>query len=191
MFSGYEVCDQRANLERAMISRSIRSVVQFETAVKPGFPYSSRRDLYLDLPLVSHQELNSWFLNDFLPNKKLEAVRQFSFDDGIGALNINESPERRLLASLCYDFGRGVASRFFLLHNIDHKSENVIRKAAHGLLWSALWNLQPYAALKVEFGSRSLKLRSACFNMVSLAISNTRKTTAGVRARSSAAFPLP
>ena len=124
------------------------------------------------------QELNDWFQNDFLANnKKWEAVKQIVGDDL--TFQITESPERRLLASLCYDFGRQLANRFFLHHNSsflrvrDFKSS--MRKAAHQLLWSSLGNLHRLSATKVPFGRKILGFKAVCFNMVSLAVSTTCK----------------
>ena len=140
--------------------------------------------------LISFQELNSWFSNEFLQNnKKLEAVRQFSFDDsadGIAVLNISESAERWLLASLCYEFGRGVATRFFLSGVvIDDVSKNLLRKAAKQLLWSVLENLHPFSALELQYSSRTVTLKYGCFYMISTAIGKTCKRASGIRAKSS------
>ena len=145
--------------------------------------------LHFVIHIVSFQVLSSWFSNEFLPNnKKLEAVRQFSFDDsvdGAAVLRVNGSTERRLLASLCYDFGRGIAIRFFLSGIIVHDvSKNLLRKAANQLLWSAVENLQPFSDLKLQFGSKTKTLKSGCFNMISMAISNACKRSTGTHAKS-------
>ena len=146
--------------------------------------------LHFVIHIVSFQELNSWFSNEFFPNnKKLEAVRQFSFNDsvdGAAVLNVSESAERRLLASLCYDFGCGVATRFFLSGVvIDDVSKNLLRKAAKQLLWSVLENLHPFSALELQYSSRTVTLKYGCFYMISTAIGKTCKRASGIRAKSS------
>ena len=146
--------------------------------------------LHFVIHIVSFQVLSSWFSNEFLPNnKKLEAVRQFSFDDSIGGvtvLNISESAERRLLASLCYDFGRDVASRFFLPGIvIDDVYKNLMRKAGNQLLLSALENLQPFPDLELWFGRKTRTLKNGCCYMISTAISHACKRAPGTCAKSS------
>ena len=130
---------------------------------------------------LSPQAVQVWFDDEFADgNMKLEAVRGLTGNEL--RFDVTESVERRLLASLCYEYGAHLASRFFLPTSLDVISDPVAKKAtrqmAHRTLWSRLPNLHRYARQKLPFGSSILTLKAACFNMVSLGVSNKCKPVA-------------
>ena len=92
------------------------------------------------------------------------------------ALDVKDSVERRLLSSLCYDFGTALAARFRLDAG---RGENarLVRKLAHKLFWSHLDNFHVLQNLKLSFGGRALTLKSVCSTQVSRAIWEKTKTS--------------
>ena len=125
---------------------------------------------------IFRQALHSWFQNEFVKgNKKLEAVRELHVD--ASAINARDSLERRLLSSVCYEFGTSLVSRFHLAKYLPSNRilKDKIRKAAHILFWSHLENLHVHADMKTSFGGRSLSLKAVCSSLVSMAISNKCK----------------
>ena len=115
------------------------------------------------------QGLRSWFQNEFLANnKKMEAVRQM---DGCSpAFELKESVERRLLSSVCHDYGTNLTAKFFRELTTDERSKRILRKSASDLLWSYFVNLHPHGARKVSIGGQVLSLKAVCSAMVSKAI---------------------
>ena len=104
---------------------------------------------------------------------KLDAVKRWVVDPA--TLDHKDSVERRLLASVCYEYGCSLTNRFHLAEMNNGMFKNDLRKRANQLFWSHLSNLHAYADVRLSFGGRTLSLKSVCCSMVSMAISNKCK----------------
>ena len=105
-------------------------------------------------------------------------VRELQFD--ASTVNAKDSVERRLLSSVCYEFGTSLTAKFHLAKYLPSNRvlKDKIRKFAHVLFWFHLDNLHGYSDMKTSFGGRSLGLKAVCLAMVSMAISNKCKSNA-------------
>ena len=105
----------------------------------------------------------------------MHAVKQWNGD--AAAFGNKQSTERRLLASLCYDYGISLASHFCLVNTNRNKftqdgvKADVFRKSAFDLLWSTLTNLHAHAARKLVHGGQTRTLKSLASAIVSTAVS--------------------
>ena len=101
----------------------------------------------------------------------MEAVRLWT---GVAAaFHTKDSIMRRLLASVCYEFGTGLATRFQLARWEEAEIRNKeakFRRSASDLFWSRLQNLHSFPG-KFPLGSRTRTLRSICGIHISNAIS--------------------
>ena len=109
------------------------------------------------------------FIHD---NDKLMAVQGLSGASIVEAEK--DSFERKLISSLCYDYGMRVAP-IFVSDTVDKALETHLRRIAYNLLWSKLNNLHGCAREKIKTGKASKTLQAACFWFVSSAIVNWRR----------------
>ena len=125
------------------------------------------------------QALHFWFEHDFLRNSpKMSAMRQWSGD--ASAFIAKDSVERRILASLCSDYGMCLA-QFCLVgcrSDDDVETQNKtdgLRKYASHLFWAHLENLHPFSDMKLLQGSRNRSFKAICVHYISTAISRWLK----------------
>ena len=126
-------------------------------------------------PSIFWQTLRIWFENEFLlGNAKLETVRQLRCDDA-SVFHDKDSVERRLLSSLCYEYGNGLYKRF-PFDSTDKSSatkflKTRFRKLAHQLFWFQLKNLHHLQDAKVFYGDRQIGLKAICCAWITNAFS--------------------
>ena len=109
----------------------------------------------------------------------MEAVIQL--DGGTPGFECKDSVERKLLSSVCHDYGSLLTARFYReLMGDDKYRNNNLRKLANNLIWLELTHLHPHAARKVPFCGRLYSLKTVCCSIVSKAITKKLKAmTAG------------
>ena len=121
------------------------------------------------------QGLHSWFGNEFLPsNKKLAALRATQGDSP--AFDDKQSVVRRLLSSVCHDYGSMLTARFARQMTANDNCKRTLRKYANNLIWNYLENLHAYGARKVPHGHQLLSLKAVCTALISRAITNRLST---------------
>ena len=96
--------------------------------------------------------------------------------DVAALLRNKESVERRLISSLCYDFGSQLAQKFNLegisrgAPAVVHLAKLHLRKLAYKSFWEHLSNLPPYSNVTIRMCTRELRLKVAICQMISKAI---------------------
>ena len=139
------------------------------------------------LSLYFRQALHSWFEYEFLrDSKKMEAMRNWSGD--AAAFLDKESVDRRILSSLCYEYGSGLTTRFDLTANHRFYAQDsewrtkidFLRKSAASLFWSHLPSLHALSTMKVKDGACSRTLRSLCTHSISKVISAKLKNGSAI-----------
>ena len=75
--------------------------------------------------------------------------------------------ERKLLNSLCYEFGKKFPPHFL--------AEASSKKRLFYLLWNEMPNLHPFEQLVVPHKNRQVSLKAACFDIVSSNIANFKR----------------
>ena len=112
--------------------------------------------------------MDDWFWKRFvLNNKKIEALKTIA--SGEKFLDKN-SVERKLISSLCYDFGKELP-----INMLDTKERKKSTKRLFCLLWNEMPNLQPFALLSIPHKGREASLKVACYDLVSSAIANIKR----------------
>lgn len=111
------------------------------------------------------QALDDWFWKKFFPNNiKIEALKKVT--DGESLLE-RSSVERKLISSLCYDFGKEFPLDFLV--------NNSSKKRLFCLLWNEMPNLHPFALMLVPHKNRQVSFKAACYDIVSSTIANFRR----------------
>ena len=128
--------------------------------------------------IIYLQTLRDWFQNEFLSgNMKMEEVRQLFCDASV--FDVKDSLERRLLSSLCYEYGNHLFKRFPLDTRDQSYAAKLLktrfRKLAHQLFWFHLRNLHPMQEEKVSYGDRQITLKALCCALVTTAFSSTQR----------------
>ena len=77
------------------------------------------------------------------------------------------SVERKLISSLCYDFGK----EFPIDCLVNHAS----KKRLFDLLWDEMPNLHQFALMLVPHKNRQVSFKAACYDIVSSTIANFRR----------------
>ena len=109
--------------------------------------------------------MDGWFWNEFFPNNiKIEALKKV--DNGDCFLEKN-TVERKLISSLCYDFGKEFPHQFL--------ASNSSKKRLFCLLWNELPNLHPYKMMTIPHKNRQVSFKAACYDIVSSTIANFKR----------------
>ena len=109
--------------------------------------------------------MDEWFWKMFFPNNmKIQALKNV---DDAQSFTEKNCVERKLINSLCYDFGKEFPSQFLAMKSA--------KKRLFLLLWNQLPNLHPFEQLVVPHKNRSVSLKAACFDVVSSNIANFKR----------------
>ena len=144
-----------------------------------------QRNCFVSFPCF-WQALHSWFACEFLrDSKKMEAMRNWA-GDSVAFLD-KESVDRRILSSLCYEYGSGLSSRFDLTANYRYGEDidtrikiDFLRKSAASLFWTHLPSLHALSTMKVKDGTCTRTLRSLCTHSISKVISAKLKNGSAI-----------